>query len=677
VLALAAGAEVFRIGFFADDFHFLDIARRVPLLEALGGQFGVYPWYRPLSRESYFALIAAAGPAGALVARTLSLAAMVACVLLVDRIGRVLVGGRAARIGAVLFAIYGFTRFLTAWASGFQDLLGLLLTLAALDASLRGRTALALVAAGLAPFAKETSIVVFPLLVLFDWARGRVAARRMVSTAAVLLAVLAVHAAVRLAWQGGGTAARIDFAPRELLSALGVVVGAFAGGVPVLEPLTVALSLSAAAAALAAMASAGRVSAPEPVAGSARAGPRPAAPALSILRGIALAAGAAALGLLPMAGGNLLRLSAVHPYYAYAAAPWLALLLGAGLGRMPPAPLLNGMVALLAGWNVLALGFRSPDMGTLEGWQFRRWDWREAVRLTHVSRRLGEDLRALLSPRPESLVVCYAGLPAGSFFQTEDGPATRVSLGDPSVRSYWVNATPYGATPGRVVLLDFDPATLHLRRDEPYTQGLTSHAASSVAAGEPGPAWAFAAAADSAERSTPQLGAFRSVAALLAEGPEAFRRELARAGFGDSTGSRPAELATLLLGERAVVAKAYEEVLRSPLNADAHAEMAERFAEAGGLVSAAIELRIALALEPRPASDRVRLAELLDRMGMPAKARTELAGLIEDVRGTPLEAVVRARLADLDRRGAGDPQRAPTRALGRPVPPPETAPAPR
>jgi hypothetical protein len=36
------GADIFRIGFFADDFHFLDVARRVPLLQALGGRFGIF-----------------------------------------------------------------------------------------------------------------------------------------------------------------------------------------------------------------------------------------------------------------------------------------------------------------------------------------------------------------------------------------------------------------------------------------------------------------------------------------------------------------------------------------------------------------------------------------------------------------------------------------------------------
>src|SRR5580765_2630149 len=63
-LVLGAGAEVFRLGFFADDFHFLDVARRIPLARTLGGQYGIYPWFRPLSRELYFAVLVHAGPVG-------------------------------------------------------------------------------------------------------------------------------------------------------------------------------------------------------------------------------------------------------------------------------------------------------------------------------------------------------------------------------------------------------------------------------------------------------------------------------------------------------------------------------------------------------------------------------------------------------------------------------------
>src|SRR5689334_19847204 len=51
VMLALLGADTFRVGFFADDFHMLDVARRMPLADLLLGRYGIYPWYRPLSRE--------------------------------------------------------------------------------------------------------------------------------------------------------------------------------------------------------------------------------------------------------------------------------------------------------------------------------------------------------------------------------------------------------------------------------------------------------------------------------------------------------------------------------------------------------------------------------------------------------------------------------------------------
>ena len=182
LLTLAASLEVFRIGFFADDFLFLDVARRIPLLEALSGRHGVYPWYRPLSRELYFALIAHAGPAGIALAHALSIAALFGSAWLLFRIARRVVGESAAPVAPVLLVSYAFTRFLTAWASGFQDLLGLLLTLLALDDFMRGRRLRSALWVLLAPLAKETAFVAGPLVLMYavlvqgGRRRGRIAA---------------------------------------------------------------------------------------------------------------------------------------------------------------------------------------------------------------------------------------------------------------------------------------------------------------------------------------------------------------------------------------------------------------------------------------------------------------------------------------------------------------------
>ena len=136
LLIAAVGADVSRIGFFADDFHLLDVARRVPFAPLLSGEYGIWPWYRPLAREGYFEVLVAAGPAALAVAHTLSLTCLFGCTWLLVRLGRRLVGGMPAAVAPALFLSYSFTKFLTAWSSGFQDLLALLLTLSALEAHL-------------------------------------------------------------------------------------------------------------------------------------------------------------------------------------------------------------------------------------------------------------------------------------------------------------------------------------------------------------------------------------------------------------------------------------------------------------------------------------------------------------------------------------------------------------
>jgi hypothetical protein len=72
-VTLAVLWDVVRIGFFADDFVFLDAARRMPVDKVLLGHYGIYPFYRPLARELYFYLALLAGPAGRAITLGISL----------------------------------------------------------------------------------------------------------------------------------------------------------------------------------------------------------------------------------------------------------------------------------------------------------------------------------------------------------------------------------------------------------------------------------------------------------------------------------------------------------------------------------------------------------------------------------------------------------------------------
>src|SRR5580765_7826307 len=101
-LVVAAYAHVLRLGYFADDFLFLDAVWRKPLLQVLLGWHGVWPWYRPLSRELFFMLARAAGPAGPALAHVVALAVLW---LAADALWRVLARRVSAGVAAIAVAL--------------------------------------------------------------------------------------------------------------------------------------------------------------------------------------------------------------------------------------------------------------------------------------------------------------------------------------------------------------------------------------------------------------------------------------------------------------------------------------------------------------------------------------------------------------------------------------------
>lgn len=455
-LVLIVAADAFRLGFFADDFHFLDVARRIPILQALSGQYGVWPWFRPLSRELYFKVVVLSGPAALAVAHTLSLACLLGCAWLLWRVGARLFGAPAAAAGSALFVSYQFTKFLAAWPSGFQDLLALLLTLCALDAHRSGRHGQAILWAALAPFAKETGFLAFPLLAVWAFlVEARPPARGWATLVATTLSgTLLLHLAVRLTWHVGPVIPRSEIHTGRIMPILGQVLEGFAGGRVTWSAWPLALAVLAGGG-LALMLHA-----------LERAGPsergNPSGP--SRARAATFVAIAAALGLTPLVAGHLLKLTIAHAYHAFPAVPWIALAV-ARLATTLPSPARRVVLPALVAWNVWTLGFQTPDLDRADRWRFRRWDWSEAVRLTAVSRRLGADLRLILAQRPESLVVLYEGIPRGSFFQSEDGPATREALRDPTVRAYWANDPGPDLRGDRLAILTFDADRFHLSRE--------------------------------------------------------------------------------------------------------------------------------------------------------------------------------------------------------------------
>jgi len=642
LLVALIGADVFRLGFFADDFHFLDVARRVPLLALLSGQYGLYPWYRPLSRELYFYLIAHSGPLGLVVAHTLSLLGVAGCAWLIHRLGAVLAGPRVASIAPLFFLAYAVTKFLAGWSSGFQDVLALLLVLMALRAWFADRVLPALLCAFLATFAKESAVVVFPLLalhlLLFP---GRRRARTVWLGLAATLALSALlHLLVRQGWHSGGSSAQVERSLPALAVALARVPGDFVGRAPVLEPWAIGLALAAAATAAWWLGNGARAAG---VASRARDSASAPVPKRQRLLFVAVAA---ALGLAPLVLGQLAGRLSAYEYYAFPAVPWLCLLLAMGVARLPRG-VGNVAMTVLVAWNTLALGYRAPDLASADGWRFRNWDWAEAVRLSAVSRRLADDVRALVPERSDSLVVLFCDLRRGCYFQTEDGPATRESLHDETVRSYWLNAPAYPLPAGRIRIIGFDSNTYHL---VPITLGPEMQgalAATAVAVGNAPAAWAFASAGDSAARAGFGPGYFRAAAALIAEGAAGASRALAGCGMADSTGPGPEPRAEQAVGRGSALCVPLTAVLRRPLDADAHLRLADAFRALGATLSEAVELRFVTALDPRRTSERLRLAEALRRLDLDDAARGEY-GIVAARSGAAGEqAVARQALAEL------------------------------
>lgn len=625
------GFDTLKIGFFADDFHFLDVARRIPLWSALGGAYGIHPWFRPISTVLYFGLVAFAGPAGLPLAHLLSLACVGSSAWTLRAIGLRLTAPRPAAIATVLYLTYAITKFLAAWASGFQDLLGLLLVLLAVRAQLEAKPWRATLAMVLGVFAKETAFVAFPIVLIASglFLEGR---RRWVwgSTQVVaFVASVAVHVWVRMRWPAHAPMPRLVRSPVAVVDALGRMAGGLVG-IPVsASPTSYALAAIAMGATFLLLMDRASGSPVRRTAGEwERRAPTPE-------RTVAFLSLAALLGVSPLVLGQISALGRPQEYYTYFASPWLALLMGLGFARLAPRPGKLVMVAL-AGWNTLAMSFAPVDLSTPAGWKFDRWDWPEAIRFSAKAGRLRSDLRMLLSSRPESLVVLYTGMDNGGFFQSEDGPATRECLGDPTVRSHWLSRAPYGLQPGRFEILVFNLEARHLERHRLPRDYRYDLAARSLAAGRTGAAWALASYGDTVENSRFEFGYLRLATALIEGDSTRIRAERTGLGMTDTSPVSARSIASRALGSANPLEGPLAACLRTPGNAAAHASLAEAYSAAGAGLEEAIELRLATTLGPYQERDRLRLDRLLFMLGESDSAREDLAKLVASTPGAPV-----------------------------------------
>ncbi|MGH7742523.1 MAG: hypothetical protein ACRENS_10940, partial [Candidatus Eiseniibacteriota bacterium] len=164
---------------------------------------------------------------------------------------------------------------------------------------------------------------------------------------------------------------------------------------------------------------------------------------------------------------------------------------------------------------------------------------------------------------------------------------------------------------GRFAVLMFDPRLKRLGPGAMPPAERVRSAATAVFRGQAGTAWAYASWADSADYGHPDRVYARAAARLLMSGPDRYRAALADGGLADSLSERPATLAGWEFPSDPPLRAAYENVLRSPLDAARHAALAQALLARGYLVAGGFELRLAVTLDPARATDAGKLRSLI------------------------------------------------------------------
>ena len=171
LLAVFLVLPCLRFTFIWDDFEFLREALSFhpsQLLPAAGHDF-----YRPISRQAYFGLVALLGEHKAVLSHLINAGIVVASILVFQKLATGVAGSRAGIFAGALFASLGQLPVLVAWSSGVQDLLAILFIATALLLRWKRREAPALVVTACALLSKETAAAFVPAIVLLNWILGR------------------------------------------------------------------------------------------------------------------------------------------------------------------------------------------------------------------------------------------------------------------------------------------------------------------------------------------------------------------------------------------------------------------------------------------------------------------------------------------------------------------------
>ncbi|MFN8586674.1 MAG: hypothetical protein U0704_02645 [Candidatus Eisenbacteria bacterium] len=433
-LAFAGGlfalyANALATGFLNDDHLFLEQARERGLAALASGGGGLANYYRPLSREIWFGLLAPVADGRAWVFHAASLAVFLAAAALLFRLLRAHTGPAGAWIGTLWFTTLPLQRVNLLWISCNQELLALAGTLAAFAAWRARRVGWALLAYAAALASKD---VAAPLpAALFLWSAW--IERRPARETARALAPFALPLALLLAGElhlrsTSAAAATLRFEPSTALAAFAHLVQALTGlDAPGALPQALALARPS----LVALAAFALLALAWP-AGTARGkdGEPAAAPDRGPLLRFALAwVVLFTLPVIPVA-------HTWSSYYYTLAAAGAALAVGV-LARDAARFAWLGSVLVLLLWHAVSVA--APSFAVAES----AWNWTSHL-TTHYFERgaaLSTRMRTALlriapAPAPGTR-FWFATLPEFAGFQMGNGAAIRALYRDPSLESHF------------------------------------------------------------------------------------------------------------------------------------------------------------------------------------------------------------------------------------------------
>lgn len=561
---------VLHTAFCADDYLFLDQVRGRSLWEALLAPDPLSNFFRPISRQVYFWVIAGLTQESPFAFRVGNLVTLLGLVTLLWALARRLAGDRAATVAAAFVALHYAADVPVRWACGSQELLSVTGALAALLLHVSGRRRWAGVAMLFAALSKEV-VLLTPILAIIMDRRERepwtAPLRRAWPLGVAAIAWAACYLA--LPARRAGQSAQVEFdlvnnPLAALLHLLQVIPGAEwvsgagrAGG----EAFTAVLPFVLASVALVMV-----------WRQSANSGSKASRSPL-VARPVHLALIWVALAVAPITAVASLW----SAYYYLFAMCGVGLLLGALLGRAPIWVVLIALGALAAG---------SAQARYLPGFGMGHTAWTSASHINAAyidrSNRVTASYLASLQrayPRlPQGSTVYFGGLAGNVAFQRGDGPLLRWAYRDTSLRSYYMYAfSKQTVRPGPMMFFLASGDTL---AEMPQGEDLLLRVAfGQVLSDHLGAAREVLDAAEVRDAWSARLSYWRAWLHWAGGDTAAAHRELGRAGYGVAVGNssvRDLVLAQLAAGDTArAVTTARLATREHPLDAAAHGLLAD------------------------------------------------------------------------------------------------------